>query len=551
MSEGQYDGSTGAPRRVPEDQDPGGFRLSDINVPHLIESGRPAIVGWCVLFAVVTFGLFWLLGPKDTIYSYQVSQANNLLHGQLDMDPQYTKNYGVLERVLYDGEDFCFPPGDPEAALVSDARFSEGCKTYMQHSLGPAFIVLPGVLLFGVDLNQTLVSVIFAAMTAPVVFLVARGLSKSTEARVWLTVLMVFGTIFFWVGANGGVWFFAHTTATFFLFGAIYFTVTRPNPLYAGALLGAAFMSRPTVSMSGLFFVIMFAQLWLRPPEGGKSLLERINWEPVRAFFAGVSPFVLTTMAINYARFDNPVESGYNYGEQLHQDHLAHVYPDGTFHPGYIERHPPTVLEQMPIFQDTAPYILPSWAGMAIWATTPAFFYSLFAGIKERIVLIVGGVAVGLAAAVILSRGVVRAWDWGWATTEIPLGIHLLPFWAMIGAAVVYSLINRDRLITACWAAIIPTALFIFTFAATGWAQFGYRYGLDFTPFLWLLVARAIGDEIKWHHKVLITIGVLVNLMGLLWIYQLGDPNTAIGGILRDVLNVLGDDPSGWTWVRF
>ncbi|HEY5639347.1 MAG TPA: hypothetical protein VIW01_04795 [Dehalococcoidia bacterium] len=551
MAEEQYGGAGGASRRLPDGEPPRKFDWANLNLPHLIEAGRPKIAGWCILFAIVTFGLLWFLGPKETIYSYQVSQANNLLHGKLDMDPQYTKNYGVLERVLYDGEAFCFPPGDPESAKVSDARFSEDCKTYMQHSLGPAFVVLPGVLIFGVDLNQTLVSVIFAAMTAPIVFLIARGLSKSTEAQVWLTVLMIFGTIFFWVGANGGVWFFAHTTATFFLFGAIYFTVTRPNPLYAGVLLGAAFMCRPTISMTGLFFVIMFANLWLRPPEGGKSLIQRINWEPVGAFFAGVSPFVLATMAINYARFDNPVESGYTHSQQLHEDSLAHIYTDGTFNPGYIGRHPPVVFEQMPHFEDTAPYILPSWAGMAMWATTPAFLYSFFAGIKERIVLVLGGVAVGLAAAVILSRGVARAWDWGWATTEIPLGIHLLPFWAMIGAGVVFSLVNRDRLIAACWAAIIPAAFFIFNFAATGWSQFGYRYGLDFTPFLWLLVGRAIGDEIKWHHKVLITIGVLVNLMGLLWIYQLGDSNAAIGGFLRDVLDVLGDDPSGWTWVRF
>jgi hypothetical protein len=310
-------------------------------------------------------------------------------------------------------------------------------------------------------------------------------------------------------------------------------------------------MARPTVSMTGLFFVIMFAHLWLRPPEDGRSLLGRINWEPVGAFFAGVSPFVLTTMAINYARFGDPVEAGYNFGEQIHQDHLTFVYTDGTFDPGYIDRHPPIVLEQMPIFQDTAPYILPSWAGMAVWATTPAFLFALFAGIKERAVLILGGLAVGLATFVILSRGVAQAGDWGWATTEIPLGIHLLPFWAMIGVSAVYSLIHRDRLVAACWAAIIPTAFFIFNFAATGWSQFGYRYGLDFTPFLWLLVARAIGDEIKWYHKVLISIGVLVNLMGLLWIYQLSDQNAALGGLLRGILDALGDDPSRWTWVRF
>ena len=165
--------------------------------------------------------------------------------------------------------------------------------------------------------------------------------------------------------------------------------------------------------------------------------------------------------------------------------------------------------------------------------------------------VIAAGLAVGLAVFVILSRGVAEAGDWGWATTEIPLGVHLLPFWAMIGVSAVYSLIHRDRLVAACWAAIIPTAFFIFNFAATGWSQFGYRYGLDFTPFLWLLVARVIGDEIKWYHKLLISIGVLVNLMGLLWIYQLGDSNAALGGFLRGILDALGDDPSRWTWVRF
>ena len=53
-------------------------------------------------------------------------------------------------------------------------------------------------------------------------------------------------------------------------------------------------------------------------------------------------------------------------------------------------------------------------------------------------------------------------------------------------------------------------------------------------PWRALLVARAIGDEIKWHHKVLITIGVLINLMGVLWIYQF-EPNQT----------------NGWSWVSF
>ena len=122
MDEPEYGRSAGASRRVPDDEPPRDFDWTNLNIPHLIESGRPTIVGWCVLFAVVTFGLLWFLGPKETPFSFQVSQANNLIHGHLDMDPQYTKNYAVLERVLYDGDGFCFPPDEPAAALVSGAR---------------------------------------------------------------------------------------------------------------------------------------------------------------------------------------------------------------------------------------------------------------------------------------------------------------------------------------------------------------------------------------------------------------------------------------------
>ncbi len=534
---GEPDGRpAGDSRPVPDDEPPEGFGRANLNIPYLIESGRLTVVGWCVLFAVVTFGLLWFLGPKETAFSYQVSQANNLIHGHLDMDPQYTKNYGVLERVLYDGDGFCFPPGDPEAPKVLDPPFSEDCKTYMQHSLGPAFIVLPGVLLFGVDLNQTLVSVIFAAMTAPIVFLIARSLSKSTEVSVWLTVLMMFGTIFFWVGANGGVWFFAHTTSVFFIFCAIYFAVARPNPLLAGAFLGASFLSRPTTLVTGLFFVIMFSPYWLRPPAPDRSLWQRIDLTPAWSFAAGIAPFLFAGMLANYLRFDDPLESGYGYTQQTRETALKGlVYQHGLFDLSYIERHPPVILEGTPVFQKSGPYILPSWLGMAIWITTPALLLAYFPNIKlDRRVWIPAAAALAIATAIILSRGIVRAWDADWATTDIPFGVHLLPFWALTALAVIWAALQRDRLVLACWAAIIPTALFLFTFAATGWAQHGYRYGLDFTPFLWLLVARAIGDKLRWYHMVLIAVGVAVNLMAVLWIYQF-EPNQT----------------NGWSWVTF
>ena len=495
---------------------------------------------------VFTFLVYYLAGPdfdllsadiqnEGTPYAHQVNQANNLIHGHLDFVPEYTNNINTLERVMYDGEGFCFQPGDPEAALVTGARFSPDCKIYMQHSLGPALIVIPGVLIWGNGLNQILVSLVFGAMTASVVFLVARYFSTKLTNQLILTALMMFGTILWWVASNGGVWMFAHTTATFFIFCAIYFTVGRPNPLLAGAFLGAAFLCRPTTILAGLFFVVMFSPLWLKPAEEGKALWQRISLEPAVHFASGLAPFLFLGMGLNYLRFDNPLETGYGYTEQIHQDYLQFVYPHGLFDISYVERHPPVFLGQMPLFQDSGPYILPSHAGMAIWATTPPFFYAFFTTLKRFYWAVIGGGALlGLAALFILSKAIARAWDGDWATTDAPFGLEYAPFWLMTIAAAGAAVYFRDRLSAACWAAIIPVTLFIFTFAATGWAQFGFRYALDFSPFLWLLVARSIGNQLRLHHLALIGVAFLVNLMGVLWIYQF-EP----------------EHMNGWTWVRF
>jgi uncharacterized membrane protein len=115
----------------------------------------------------------------------------------------------------------------------------------------------------------------------------------------------------------------------------------------------------------------------------------------------------------------------------------------------------------------------------------------------------------------------------------VPLGLHLWPFWMLIGVAVGMAAGLGDRLVLACWAAIIPIAVLNWTFAATGWAQFGYRYSLDFLPFLVLLVMIAVPRLRAWH-VALIAVSVLINLWGVLWIFKFAPAELF-----------------GWTWVSF
>jgi hypothetical protein len=507
-------------------------------------SANDIIIG--LALAYVAFLAYWFLGPQDTWYSYQVSQANNIIHGHLDLRPEHTRNMDVLEQVLFDGERFCLPPGD-QARLNQIVQYADAidagmtrrearalvvsndCKVYMQHALGPALLVIPGVAIWGVGLNQTLVSAIFGALTAIVVFAIARHLTPNRITQIGLSILFLFGTIFFWVAANGGVWMFAHTTAVFFLSGAIYFTLVRRSPLVAGILLGAAFMCRPTVLMTGLFFVVAFSDMWLRPQLEGQSPLKRIDWMIAVRFAAGLAPFMLLTFAANYLRYDNPFESGYNYVESSHQVYLRHLYNEGSFDFSYIGRHPPVVFGGMPFFQSSAPYVLPAAYGMAIWLTTPAFLYSFFANIgQHRAIVAFGAVSLALACVFMLENASAGLFGLDPAEFDSPFSLPLLPFYLMTAVAIVAAVLNRDRINLACWMGIVPTVFLIFNFAFVGYSQFGYRYSLDFMPFLWILTARAIGDEMKWHHWALIGLGVTVNLWGVLWFYEFG-PNELFG----------------------
>ena len=115
-----------------------------------------------------------------------------------------------------------------------------------------------------------------------------------------------------------------------------------------------------------------------------------------------------------------------------------------------------------------------------------------------------------------------------WAQWDIAHHLNLLPFFLLIAYGL-YAGLKGNRLVLACWLAIIPMALVHFTVGVTGWPQFGYRYQLDYAPFLFLLTWEGMGNRLKWHHVVLITIGIAINLCGVLWINKF--EQNGVGGI--------------------
>lgn len=75
----------------------------------------------------------------------------------------------------------------------------------------------------------------------------------------------------------------------------------------------------------------------------------------------------------------------------------------------------------------------------------------------------------------------------------------------------------RDPKTIGLWSGTLLIFTLLMCFAGTGGDQFGYRYGLDFFPFLFLLSSQGINKSLNALVKLLIIVGVIVNFWGILF----------------------------------
>jgi hypothetical protein len=388
-----------------------------------------------ILFCI-TFAVYYFTGEgAPTPFHYFVPLADAFLHGRLYL----THNYPWLNELL-----------------------DVNGRYYVIYPPMPAILLLPQVAIFGIHANQTLASVFWGSINVSLVYLIMRKITENRNLQIWIAILFGFGTIHWYLASVGKAWFFAQVAAFFFLSMAVYSTFSYKSSFIVGILLGASFWCRLTTVLTLPFFIIMLSDKWLTRPNGS-SLFRRIKFRPLFGLAGGVGIFILLNFAYNYLRFGTFADIAYS----IQSEKEPWWYPKGLFDFSYIPLHLKIFFLKPPVFTSHPPYVMPSFQGMSILITTPAFIYAVFAGI-------------------------------------------------------------RNRLSLACWAAILPVALVLFTHGGTGWMMFGYRYALDFYPFLLILTALGMNSRIggdfglNWLQKLLILVSILVNLWGVLWINKFG-----------------------------
>lgn len=212
-------------------------------------------------------------------------------------------SYALLAEAFLSGRlnvSGCF---DTDCAMVDGL-------TYIVFPPAPALVAAPFVLVFGASFDAfILLSAAMAAAALSLWWRIFAAMKVEPATALWLMLALAFGTPLYYVVIRGdGIWFFAQICAFLAVTAAIWAAVERRSLLFAGACIAFAFLSR----QMALFVLPFIYVLWLRPDEP----LLSFRADRIRAVLNLIAPVVVALfvyLALNEARFGNPLDTGYAY----------------------------------------------------------------------------------------------------------------------------------------------------------------------------------------------------------------------------------------------
>jgi hypothetical protein len=372
-----------------------------------------------IFFFIFIFSIYFVTSAGKTPYDYFTRLSDSFLAGNIYL----TENPPWLSELIPAGAN----------------------KFYVVYPPMPAIVSLPFRFFLGGKFEQQYLAHILGAGIAVIAIFISWSIKKDKKLAIWSGVLVGLGNIVWFMSSVGSSWYLGQITAAFFISLAILESINKKRPLLVGLFVGAAYLSR--------VHTILYLPLFL-------YLLKDKEW--FKKYFQlglGVLPCVLFNFGYNYLRFGVVWDKAYLLIPGVLEEPW---YKNGLFHITNIPNHLKVLFTSLPIFTKEVPYIKPSWGGLSIWITTPAFIYALRNSIKD--------------------------------------------------GKVIFS-----------WLTIVLISLVIFSHGTTGFTQFGYRFAVDFYPLLFYLTIRgAAKQKLSWHHWTLLTLSVLVNLWGVLWINRFG-----------------------------
>lgn len=318
----------------------------------------------------------------------------------------------------------------------------------------PAVVLMPFEFVagaFGASFYQGYLQPIFVLALIGLVYRIARVTGYRAEDSAYFAFGFAFATAFLGVGVWPWSWYFSQVIACLLVFATIAETIGKRRPWLLGVLFALVLATRVTAALGVLWCI-------------GEILRANGPWrKKLGALVTIAAPIVLTVAlltAYNHARFGDAFDQGY--AEQIIPRFAAADRAFGILSPQHLPANLYALLlaTPTPVRHDDVstalafPYVVANPWGMSLWVTSPLFLYLL--GLRHR------------------------------DDTSL-------------------------LLLLSCLVIAVPILLYY----AVGFRQFGYRYSLDFLPFLYYLLLRNYHQQrgnLTAGFKTVIVLSAMLNL---------------------------------------
>ena len=331
-----------------------------------------------------------------------------------------------------------------------------GDRWYVSFPPVPAVVMLPFVALHGYQFNDTSFTVALAALALVLAYRFLRTLVPSPDAA-GLALVLGFGTLFFSCAIRGEVWFTAEILGTVFTFLYLNASVRARAPLQAGVWYALATLTRTPLVFSLVFFLLE----WLTPggEQSRRQQLEEVKQHPrahlrtLMRFVLGALPLAIAAAALNQVRFGHLGEFGHAF---LFNNRVnADIDQHGLFNFIYLPRNLESAFLMLPRIRWNPPVLDYDPNGLSLLLTLPWLVLLFLPRQKHRL---------------------------------------QLPLWVTVAACALPGLLYQNN----------------------GYMQFGFRFSLDYTPYLLTLLAVSGWGFRRWPLRAAVALGVLVNFWGAL-----------------------------------
>jgi hypothetical protein len=291
-------------------------------------------------------------------------------------------NYVLLAQAFLQSHTWINWPG----AYIDALPYQDGHYYIIEAPL-PAILLMPFVAIFGASTNQTMLSIVLAAVAIGAAWELGERFGLSVKSNVWICAFLLAGTDLLWCAMLGDVWFIAHVSAVCFTMLALAELAGKRRGWLVALWAACAVESRFSMILAlPVYFVMLASSANAEAPARRQALA---------SFVAMLVPIGVLWLLYNHARWGTWNDIGYT--AWYHQDQVG--MPTGSpFRFMYLPYQLSSFFVQTPTQLPGFPWLRPEYSGVALTWTSPALILGFFARSPLRWVIALW-VAALLAAA--------------------------------------------------------------------------------------------------------------------------------------------------------